>query len=759
MRPEEIHVRTVMVPDNRTLHRRNILAVQSAIIRGDTEVLLHNWSVIPASCWEKVRHDNRHLNKTYKFPYSERRLVKRVPPHLDDATARLGIDDVQWRGLRFEFIKILACGGHGYVSLWRVWFEDGSSKKVVIKRALNSHFTPELESRYHLRYAGAEHTCQILDLHTEAMRIQDQVRQRNPLARLRYRNGSYFDAESLELIVFEFMEHGDMSKLLAKAGHEIVYFSDRALWGIWECLVRGVAAVAYVPAFRAVNRDFDKELQTAIDTNRLEPFLALLENIQQSHDVHLDMEELNILVGTADSHPHKPIFKLHDLGAFSYTMTHKWRTWDDHQYWRMRAPCKTYRVTPEQVHEDWDQLRTDEGVNPDGSQFAGEDLTQGHPIAGRFGTWTNVFLIGKMMEAAITSICEAYPFEASHWDSMDGTQSGDTYGWLLQDPIYSYVDPSLRDLVMRCQLEMPGERPSITTLLREIAIRKFHPFHDSAEDMAYEWEEFFGPKAPSPIPDPLDDDVTDSIEASMAGGMLFPAPTSQPHQHEHQAESAPAERLEYFQQWIDRQARAPVQRKPAAGGHGQHRNPRQPGNLRVPQRIARRPIGGQPAAAAPCPDSMDVDEDEDAQEDAAQFWARGRDRVRRARTEADGSVSESGSDISAVSNARKGVTFDVPKGGTWQGKAKKTGSIYDKNKRLLRYHKEPGSRVNKRVSEPNPKSLKTGVKMGNLDKFAKSAMDDMPMAIRNLMARTKHLDQRLADGNLPAWAYITAGGK
>jgi hypothetical protein len=75
-----------------------------------------------------------------------------------------------------------------------------------------------------------------------------------------------------------------------------------------------------------MHRDFDKELQTAIDTNRLEHFLAQLENIQQSHDVHLDLEELNgtcmcstysplltwfiVLAGTADSHPHKPIFKV-----------------------------------------------------------------------------------------------------------------------------------------------------------------------------------------------------------------------------------------------------------------------------------------------------------------------------------------------------------------------------------------------------------------------------------------------------------------
>ena len=108
------------------------------------------------------------------------------------------------------------------------------------------------------------------------------------------------------------------------------------------------------------------------------------------------------------------------------------------------------------------------------------------------------------MEAAITFLTEAYPFDAYRFDSMDGTQSGNTYGWVLQDPSFSHVDPTLRDLIMRCQLEVPGERPSITTLLREIAIRKMHPFYQSPEEMAYFWECFFGPKTPEPIPDPGD---------------------------------------------------------------------------------------------------------------------------------------------------------------------------------------------------------------------------------------------------------------
>ncbi|KAJ4311404.1 hypothetical protein N0V84_010457 [Fusarium piperis] len=783
MRPYEIQVKTNLVPDNRLLHLRNEMALQSAIIRGDTEVLLHNYLIVLEEYWKRIRHSNLRLNKRYNFRYSKTRLESRIPEHLDAATARRGIDDVQWKGFRFEFIKILAVGGHGYVSLWRVWFEDGSSKKVVIKRDLRGYFAVDDESYFHLRYAGAEHTSQVLDLHAEAMEIQDQVRLRNPLARLRYRNGAYFNARSLKLIVFEYMDHGDLYHVLTLAGHNKVQFLDRTLWGIWECLVRGVAAVAYVPSFLAMYRNFDKELQTAMDTNRLEHFLAQLENIQQSHDVHLDLEELNVLAGTADSHPYQPIFKLHDLGAYSWTMSDCWKSWDDCKYWQMRKPCKIHRVAPEQVHQDWDQLRTDGTVNMDGSQFAGEDLTQGHRIAGRFGTWTNIFLIGKVMEAVITLFTQSYPFDAFHFDSMDGTQSGKTYGWLLDDESYSHVDPALRDMIMRCQLEAPGERPSITTLLREIANRKSRPFYQSPGDMACFWENFFGPKPVEPIPDPIDDDLADALEASMAGGMIpwHPDPGSKPHRHEQQADSAPEEQLEYFHKWMSRQARAlaagdgdqtPRAQQPAPGNQGQQQIPRRPVNLRVPQRIARRPAGDQPVAAAPsrfnAPSLESVDLDDTAPTsdspefgDTVPFSRRAgepRANFYRARAEPDGSVSESGSDISPVPTARKGVIFNVPKSSTRRGQVRKTGSRYDKSKMLFPNRKEAGSRVNKQVSEPNTKSLKTCVEMSNLDKFTRAAMDEMPMAIRNLMARTKHLERRLAAGNLPAMAYITPGG-
>lgn len=383
------------------------------------------------------------------------------------------------------------------------------------------------------------------------------------------------------------------------------------------------------------------------------------------------------------------------------------------------------------------------------------------------------------MEASITFLQEQYPLDAYHFDSMDGIQSGNTYGWALQDRAFSHVDPALRDLIMRCQHEVPGERPSVTSLLREIAIRKMHPFYQSPEEMALFWEYFFSPRTPDPMSDSMDDEFSDAIEETMAGGVMWPFPHpdpgSEPHRHEQQAGSAPAERLEYFQKWMGRQDRDEEQvPQPPVGGHqpgqDQHQIPRRPAQLRVPQKIARGAVDDQPSAAvavaapswlnSPSPEPVvyggkpaAMDDDEAAQEDARGSYT----NLRCARADPDYDVSESGSDRSPVPTARKGVKFNLPKNGAGRGKAKKTGSIYDRSKKRFPNRKEPGSKVNKRVSKPSTRSLKTSVKMSHLDKFVQTAMDDMPMAIRNIMARTKHLEQRLADGNLPALAYIGKG--
>lgn len=46
-------------------------------------------------------------------------------------------------------------------------------------------------------------------------------------------------------------------------------------------------------------------------------WIDMLSRHQDSHDLHLDLEESNILVSSSPDYPHGPILKLNDFGPFS----------------------------------------------------------------------------------------------------------------------------------------------------------------------------------------------------------------------------------------------------------------------------------------------------------------------------------------------------------------------------------------------------------------------------------------------------------
>lgn len=47
------------------------------------------------------------------------------------------------------------------------------------------------------------------------------------------------------------------------------------------------------------------------------------------------------------------------------------------------------------MHEDWDELETDIPVSQECDRFRGADLTRGTKVAGRFGVWSNIFIMAR----------------------------------------------------------------------------------------------------------------------------------------------------------------------------------------------------------------------------------------------------------------------------------------------------------------------------------------------------------------------------
>jgi hypothetical protein len=317
---KDIRVRTIKLPFNERqqgrdevkISERNKLAIQSAIIRGDTSVTLYNWDGIPMQIWPDIQG---HLSEIDRVEIQHFDIFGPSGPKDPHGLLANDVQDTveyeTWAGLDFRFDKILAQGGHGFVSLWDVTFDDRSSRKVVIKKGVSSCFSAESEMEFHLRYNRAEHTTQVVDLHREAQKIQAEMRKADPLARRQFSRGAEWNAKKLNCAVFEYAPYGDVYRFMENVREKKAQFTNQVLWGIWECckihysslylfstntslVVMGMATIAYTPSLTHLKLSFEQEFERARSQDKLWDFLNHIEQSWRiEHDVHLDMEALN----------------------------------------------------------------------------------------------------------------------------------------------------------------------------------------------------------------------------------------------------------------------------------------------------------------------------------------------------------------------------------------------------------------------------------------------------------------------------------
>ncbi|KAK5992904.1 hypothetical protein PT974_06329 [Cladobotryum mycophilum] len=446
---------------------RNMLAYQSALIRGDKEVVLDNAWELSADQEEDIRvpfYPDRHpQDKDYRWSFghsyregrghqsSSRDEVGELPTRVGQGPRR---------------------GGFGIATLWDVIYDDGSKQKVVIKIP-NSGTDITPEAKWHWRYSGASHVVQPVHVQGNARKI----RANRPLdLETDEAAGAEFRPNEENVVVLEFAEHGNFFEMMAKASYFNIHFSNRVLWEIWECLVKGVASVAYQPGYvhfisRRGRKDLDKLLDCTDDPKQRDKLNAF-KTMENSHDVHFDLEEQNVLIGEDPNHDFHPIFKIHDFGDFSHKMRECWNTWKE-----------------ETFVKDWDNIYM--GRPRAVEDFKGDNLSRGHPVAGRYGTWTNIFLIGQIMEGAITHKYITHPAQTGVYCTIDSRKAAPSYAWRLNEPAYRRVDPELRDLIYQCQFKNPADRPSIHYLLTKIAERKERGFDETEDDVRAFWKMFW----------------------------------------------------------------------------------------------------------------------------------------------------------------------------------------------------------------------------------------------------------------------------
>ncbi|KAF9767072.1 hypothetical protein IL306_000404 [Fusarium sp. DS 682] len=245
MRGRDIRIKTTRAPNVAYVHDpkhcsidyRNLQTLQGALLRGDEKATLYGLKKVPEKWWDLLRRADNIIGQEEVFPFTgfpNRGGNQDASGELAQL-ARYHIENKRWSGMKFMFKRVLAKGGHGYVSLWDVVFDDKSVKRVVIKRGLNSTFNPKNEAAFHLRYDGAEHTTQVIDLDRAAKKVHEKMKANGSYSTANVTKGITWNAEQQNCVVFEYLHYGDVVGIMQKVVTSRAQFTDQVLWGIWEC--------------------------------------------------------------------------------------------------------------------------------------------------------------------------------------------------------------------------------------------------------------------------------------------------------------------------------------------------------------------------------------------------------------------------------------------------------------------------------------------------------------------------------------------
>ncbi|KAI0444161.1 kinase-like domain-containing protein [Xylaria telfairii] len=367
----------------------------------------------------------------------------------------------EYPDLRYN--RCLGWGGNGLAAAFDVLNKQGEKIKSVVVKML---FSSDQELQKWERHRYAEHIVQlvyadILGLVDDRVIRDDKTRNRDspmedsPDSRDSdsSRNGDRdeemtdYAVESIvdptpNVFITEMLENGDLAAFIKKVRQHREQIPNPILWRLLLCLVRMCIGLAYPPA--EIPEFKDKPIPI---TETVPP--RLRDN--PSRIVHFDIDPKNIFVGDVaqveGEHTITPLLKLGDFGVASEIKSGQW----DFYYERFRQYGKKGYYAPEQFCQDWDYIQPD------------TDQIQHHPIAGNFGSHTNVWALGYIMENLITTCYPAgppVPTVSSERPPIGKTQYL-TYAAHLQQPFYAHVDRDIIALVLRLQAHLPEDRPPL----------------------------------------------------------------------------------------------------------------------------------------------------------------------------------------------------------------------------------------------------------------------------------------------------------
>ncbi|KAH7321382.1 hypothetical protein B0I35DRAFT_429229 [Stachybotrys elegans] len=482
----------------------------------------------------------------------------------------------QWDGFDMRFIKTVGAGGFGTVTLWEVKFEDCSTRQIVMKTGAQfpnhgseESFNQQDERLWLARYAGAANITQLAPVQHIAYAIRHRMNSPHTII-----HGPTFSETSYNALCMEYAQFGNLYEVVSKiySVYPDQLIPDRIAWEIWESFVTAVAAIAYQPFHRALPdpEDFDEGLRGAwqLDEKDFQEWVELMEEVASTHDAHFDMDERNTLVAR-NPHGEGLILKLHDFcSMYSHQMLDNWKAWSEKEYWTARSFGKINRFPPEQVHKDWDSFEPcqENATN----KFKRTDFTQGSQVAGRYGLWSDIFVIAKMTESILTGDHTTHPFQPKDFPYMrsqklkkmgepddppapDGIttnppmetkMNAPTYGWRIGarngnqkfKRFKTGYEDELVETLVKCQFELPQLRPTISTLLVQLHRRKrrgWEGIYATQEAVEKWWEPVLGVRPSSLASEP----PAPAANTGAAGGAEGPTTAAAPPQVE---ESTPS---------------------------------------------------------------------------------------------------------------------------------------------------------------------------------------------------------------------------
>nr|XP_036587443.1 uncharacterized protein CTRU02_02359 [Colletotrichum truncatum]KAF6798385.1 hypothetical protein CTRU02_02359 [Colletotrichum truncatum] len=402
------------------------------------------------------------------------------------------------KGYGISLKKILAAGGYGIAALVQHKSDRNVKTECVMKveRAKHAaHGSLVQEEKALLKYKGAKHILQILDITQEIKAKRDE----DNANKYKYKARSSFEEQDKKwdiakqrarnFILTEYAAHGSLHSWLNKASRSKKPWPNKALWMLFKCLVSGLVGMGYPP------KEHHKATHPEWDSNEPIDEYIPRQDLPPQQTVHFDLDPQNILADRDKEHGDFPIFKIADFGNvqfFSEAATNP-RHFTKELFWKSRVRGKKWFYMPEQFTRDWDVMGDwgDDGPN----KFVALDGSKPR-VAGNYGMHSNVYQIGVIMWCAITRCSFNPPVRAIRVNGVD------TYGAALQSERFSDIDSQLRDVVQLCMAHEPSQRPNLANLVKRISDRLSSVDLESDEEIMQWARDFFNsPRVDGDEPD------------------------------------------------------------------------------------------------------------------------------------------------------------------------------------------------------------------------------------------------------------------